>query len=217
MEKWKACSVSDCTNTGQLIRGWCKSHYARWLRYGDVQAAVPLKRKTTHGLKVCTIPECGRPHLTHGWCSTHYARWRTKGDPGDANLLRTPGDPDLSEKRCTRCRLVKPIGEFYFEKRNRDDRGAWCKPCNGHETRRREYMRKYGITITQYNDMVAAQGGLCAVCSERPPKLVIDHCHKSGSVRALLCNRCNILLGVADDRPDLLNAALSFLGRHTTT
>lgn len=53
-------------------------------------------------------------------------------------------------------------------------------------------QRKYGITIEQYDSMLASQNNKCALCNEqfvKPPH--VDHCHKTLRVRGLLCNYCN--------------------------
>lgn len=75
----------------------------------------------------------------------------------------------------------------------------------------------YGITLTQYNQMLAAQDGVCAICKvphhpERP--LVVDHDHDSGEVRGLLCSECNTGLGLLGDNPDTLLAASAYLEIH---
>lgn len=141
-------------------------------------------------------------------------RWKTTGDPGTAELLRVPGDPSAAAKACKKCKQTKPLGDFPNTPRTRDKRESWCKECHKPGNRDRTIRRKYGITSAQYDAMVEAQGGRCAACGESH-KLVIDHCHKSGKVRALLCDRCNRLLGVADDKIDLLKAAIAFLEVHT--
>lgn len=82
---------------------------------------------------------------------------------------------------------------------------------------RRSYLkRKYGITPEQYDEMLAAQGGDCAICG-RPPKKIslhVDHDHQTGAIRLLLCFLCNNLLGDAGDDPALLEKAASYLHRH---
>jgi hypothetical protein len=58
--------------------------------------------------------------------------------------------------------------------------------------------RRRGITVEQYHEMAASQNGVCAICKGAGSKkrLSIDHCHKSGKVRALLCDNCNTSLGL---------------------
>jgi hypothetical protein len=87
------------------------------------------------------------------------------------------------------------------------------------ETQREQRMkREYGITIKDYENMVEAQSNQCAICftpseAERNGKLVIDHCHASGKVRGLLCNKCNLLLGHANDKIERLERAILYLSK----
>lgn len=74
--------------------------------------------------------------------------------------------------------------------------------------------REYGLTKEAYEEMLSTQGGACAICggtaigSPHGDSLYVDHCHKSGAVRGLLCHRCNAGLGFFKDDPDkVLNAA----------
>lgn len=80
-------------------------------------------------------------------------------------------------------------------------------------------MRKYGISIEQYDVMLAAQGGACAICKRLPGdiSLHVDHDHSSGAVRGLLCFPCNNAL--ADFREDrlLLSEAAAYLDSHTAS
>lgn len=73
-------------------------------------------------------------------------------------------------------------------------------------------MRKhrYGITKEQYEQILEAQDGKCAIC-KRFKKLVVDHCHKTNRVRGLLCGGCNILLGHLDDDAKLLENGIAYL------
>lgn len=92
--------------------------------------------------------------------------------------------------------------------------------------------RNYGISLTEYADMYAKQGGVCAICGKpethkvpgrkrsdgevRHRDLSVDHCHGTGAVRELLCNACNHVLGSANDDPEILMAAAEYLKRHKT-
>ena len=78
---------------------------------------------------------------------------------------------------------------------------------------RRQRMRRQGVTLKEYDRMLAKQGGVCAICGEPPAKirLAVDHCHTTGKVRGLLCLRCNMGLGYFTDDPAKLEAAIEYL------
>lgn len=76
-------------------------------------------------------------------------------------------------------------------------------------------MSSYGINADEYSEMLTAQGGVCAVCGRTPElnrkKLAIDHCHKTGEIRCLLCSSCNIGIGNLGDDLDGLMRAVAYL------
>lgn len=75
-------------------------------------------------------------------------------------------------------------------------------------------LKQYGITPEDYDEMHAAQGGVCAICLGDCPtgrRLAVDHCHETGSVRGLLCLKCNTGIGKFGDSPELLLAAADYL------
>lgn len=79
---------------------------------------------------------------------------------------------------------------------------------------RKSHLKKsYGITPEQYDEMFQRQGGVCAVCGKPPNgrKLSVDHDHRTGKVRALLCAHCNIALGNVDDNPSILQKLINYL------
>lgn len=79
--------------------------------------------------------------------------------------------------------------------------------------------RKYGITEEDYENMEAQQKGLCKLCGAseviarkgRPPKLSVDHCHKTGKVRGLLCFKCNTSIALIEARPEILDKIGDYL------
>ena len=77
-------------------------------------------------------------------------------------------------------------------------------------------QRKYGITLADYNRMLKTQGGRCAICGRKPSKtrrLDVDHSHKSGRIRGLLCHRDNRGLAWFSDNPATLRAAADYLSK----
>jgi hypothetical protein len=100
------------------------------------------------------------------------------------------------------------VNEYRREYRRRPDRQRADR--DGH------LRRKYGITLADYERMFEAQGGVCAICGESRPEdrtLHIDHDHKSGEVRGLLCFRCNNSLGDLRENYDLFQCAADYLDR----
>ena len=85
------------------------------------------------------------------------------------------------------------------------------------DLKRKERLRKYGITDADYNAILESQGGRCAICrtdkSNGNGRFCVDHDHGSGAVRGLLCNMCNWGLGHFKDSPENLSAAISYLER----
>lgn len=74
--------------------------------------------------------------------------------------------------------------------------------------------RQYGMTLAEYDALLERQNGGCGICkggTKGRGRFHVDHCHETGRVRGLLCAKCNILLGHADDDTKLLRSAISYL------
>ncbi len=86
----------------------------------------------------------------------------------------------------------------------------------------RSNLRRYGLTLEQYEEMLAAQDGRCAVCGSQPDpngikassRLHVDHDHVTGANRSLLCTRCNQGIGYFSDNPATLRAAAEYIEKH---
>lgn len=153
--------------------------------------------------------------------------------------LKTRGarDDGWTHATCGSCGAVQPRSEFYEKNTSR------CKPCNRkspsrraaevlyrkrhrdvcHERTRDYKMRsKYGIDCKVFDDMMVAQGNLCAIC--RNPeiskfrgtlrRLNVDHDHDTLKARGLLCNRCNHALDRFDHKPGMLEAFGRYLDQY---
>lgn len=83
-------------------------------------------------------------------------------------------------------------------------------------------LKSFGITLDQYNEMLKAQAYGCAICARpertthrgRPRALAVDHCHKTGIVRGLLCNDCNTGIARFDDDVALMRRAIAYVEKH---
>jgi hypothetical protein len=79
-------------------------------------------------------------------------------------------------------------------------------------------LRKYGVTLEQYNLLREQQNFSCAICEEREDvvgkKLVVDHSHATGRIRKLLCAKCNVGLGMLKDSPDIMERAAKYVRDH---
>ena len=131
-------------------------------------------------------------------------------------------------KKCSVCKKDKPYSGFYKQDDCKDGHRSACKICMG--VRQRDFIRnnpqkrhgyllnRYGISQRDYETMLAAQGGVCAICKnpERAKKgyFSVDHSHLTNEVRGLLCLNCNTLLGKAKDNPAILESAVNYLKNH---
>ena len=72
--------------------------------------------------------------------------------------------------------------------------------------------RVYGMSLRDFDLMLAQQRGVCAVCGEQPARrLCVDHCHATGKVRGLLCSPCNLAIGQFKDSPARLRKAAAYI------
>ena len=142
------------------------------------------------------------------------------------------------DKRCSKCGEVKVIGDFHVDKIKSSGRHSTCKVCRSLEKatlRKRkalnpsfaitEYLylinRRYRLSYNTLEGMMDEQLGCCGSCGKSLiyPKSVrnysIDHNHDTGNVRGLLCNECNVALGLLKDDVDTVTGLLKYLIKHS--
>lgn len=87
------------------------------------------------------------------------------------------------------------------------------------KTKTKEYWlkHKYGISLTQYNELLQSQNFSCKICQIKEPmgyNWHVDHCHSTGIVRGILCQTCNQVLGMMKDDTNLLQKAINYLNEY---
>lgn len=148
-------------------------------------------------------------------------------------------------KTCSRCKVEKPKTEFTKMSRSKDKLQINCKSCKREQAKicyhkkPEHYKRKsnnwikknpeknkhyslkaaFNLTIEEYNELLIKQNYKCIICerhqNEFKLKLAVDHCHKSGKIRGLLCGGCNTSLGNMKDNVFWLQNAINYLIKET--
>jgi hypothetical protein len=77
-------------------------------------------------------------------------------------------------------------------------------------------FRKYRLSVAEHRNLLVQQNGVCAICRESGRDLVVDHDHKTGRVRSLLCGHCNSAIGFLRESPLLARAAATYLEQQLT-
>jgi hypothetical protein len=139
-------------------------------------------------------------------------------------------------RRCRKCKRMKANHHFADSK----NKSSWCRKCSlenaknwrkthpeaveAQQARRkqerfRRILSKYGLTRDQYDSLLHMQGNSCAICGG-PPGIthglsmpLVDHCHKTGHVRGLLCQQCNSGIGLLKESRQAMEKAIEYLHR----
>ena len=128
------------------------------------------------------------------------------------------------------CGKEKLATDFYVRNKITMVRHSSCKECdkarvkarhqeNPERTRNNDLKRNYGITLKEHQQMFDQQQGVCAICKSegdgKLKKLCVDHDHKTGKVRQLLCRNCNMVLDQVGDNIQILQSMIEYLQGHT--
>lgn len=228
---------SNCSNGKVFARGLCSGCYTRERRNGS------LIRINVQNSGKCAEDGCTRAAFAKNLCKLHYDRARHPLTNA-WKLLRSrntgmyPAEWDRFEV------FLSEVGEQpgpRHQLRRRDIHAAyskenvrWVEPalqvdCMTPEDRSKyerawRLQRKFGITVEEYDGMLAEQNGVCGICRNPSEKvhrktgkvrdLAVDHNHAMGVVRGLLCTDCNMAIGLLRDNTVILRAAAAYLDRH---
>ncbi|MFF4697611.1 endonuclease VII domain-containing protein [Streptomyces chattanoogensis] len=138
--------------------------------------------------------------------AAHYRRRRE----ALGKKIREKAHVPSGHKECRQCGGIKPHSEWHRNATASDGLSTRCKACRAVRSRAGHLKRQYGIAEAQRDEMIAAQAGVCAIC-RKAPAVHVDHCHKTGKVRGVLCFNCNSALGKLGDDPDAIRRAIAYL------
>lgn len=149
-------------------------------------------------------------------------------------------------KQCSRCRETKPFAEFHRRTKSTDGFNFHCRACekthkrkryladsskeiaksqryyrnNRTSVQHRERLRRYGLTQEQFETMMVQQNRSCDICLEPFSKFkkapFVDHNHLTGTIRGLLCQNCNSLIGFSREDAHVFIAAMHYLENYET-
>lgn len=130
---------------------------------------------------------------------------------------------NVFERRCSTCKITKPLLDFHKLHSDRLGHSGKCKICVFQNNRWDRIKREYKLSKDDYTKLLLKQNGVCAICfkpetftrkntaSYLPRCLAVDHDHRKNKVRGLLCFKCNVGLGVFDDDISKLKSAIRYL------
>lgn len=152
----------------------------------------------------CAIEGCSAPRRGAEYCSGHEQQLARGRDPRPTIPKYAVVD---GTKFCKGCERTLPLAEFYAKLDNASPR---CRPCTA------VYKRAvlYGISLDEARRMLATEA--CDCCGSPFAKgshQYMDHCHDTGRVRGVLCQKCNTALGCVGDSVDRLERLIAYLGR----
>jgi hypothetical protein len=129
-------------------------------------------------------------------------------------------------KVCSKCKQEKELEKFHKNKLGKYGLHHYCKSCNSIQKKKSynyekskvlRISNKYNLTRHQVEELYISQNKKCKICNieslmiSKHKGLYIDHCHKTGKVRGLLCASCNKLLGDCKDSIEILKSSILYL------
>lgn len=202
----------------------CRNERSRKERMKQRHDAVTARNRS----RTCVVCGAALADNAHGavrYCSKICANYG--GNTSDAHIrgLQRRAAIGRKEAEWKRVRIGRTCRTCGADTSDLPGRGMFCSDeCRrSPDARRRKYLQqKYKITPEQYDAVLEKQGHRCAICRCTNPKGAtatwhVDHDHHTGTVRGLLCGRCNRGLGMYDDDPSVLRRAADYIDEYKAT
>lgn len=214
----RQCSIEGCT-APHVAQGFCEAHYRANRSHGDPVSPFGYGERRKHPLYEtwrwqARVKEGRVPAWEDFWQFTQDVGERpSENHQGRRYDERKPWGPDNFH-------WVLMVGKGA----DHNTRQRLWRAANPLVAKSYALKANYGITLEQYTQMYDEQRGRCAICGTkgmpydrvngRTGTLVVDHCHRSRKIGALLCPNCNKGLGCFQDSTDVLEKAMVYLLTH---
>ena len=178
----KICYADGCKNVS-VSKELCDKHYRRFKKHGDPNFIKKFVKSN------CRADGCDRFSKVKGLCDKHYRTLRRKGDP---NWKAPRLGSDCSVDGCCDRRVAKGFCRAHYE------------------------QNRVGVDFASAKIVRDLWDGTCKICGTATPSgpkktWCLDHDHKTGKARGVLCTSCNIGLGMFDDNIEIMGMAIEYL------
>ena len=208
----RICSINGCEKI-HSSRGYCVTHYKKLWTTGAFGNE-----------KECSVTECLNKSSVKGYCPKHYTWARQNGLIDSSKKCTVEGcDKNHSARGYCKSHYSKAIRSGKFSDYRKCEVNDCDKPhaSNGYCERHSVVYRRYKIDPSEYENIYKLQDGSCEICKKKTDidsyqndRLFVDHNHKTGDVRGLICVSCNSIIGHADDDINVLLSCVKYLEKY---
>lgn len=177
----------------------------QWKEYSEYHKNKNREPQIIHTCKVCKYEKRNKKRLE---------KYKKIEKKYGKVISKSRGTLTETHKRCSKCLDWKTYDQFQKDKARLMNLVNICASCKSAY----DIQKKYGIGLEEFTDLLAKQGGGCAICgatrgSKKSESLFVDHDHKTGKIRGLLCSHCNSMLGHSRDKVSNLRRGIQYLER----
>ena len=181
-------------------------------------------------MRLCSVDDCKTKHVAKGFCMKHYRQMQRVGTEKPSVQIHKEHIAANSTLPCKTCLQEKVSNQFAYSRYHLNATKTSCNDCVNLAAR----LRRYSLSEKEMTLLLLRSGGICEICRDPATEglLHVDHDHSccnyprgatiqscGNCVRALLCRRCNLLVGAIENNIDLVEDVQKYLqdgvdGRH---